>query len=132
MPNSKKIRLSSAGEDYLQAIYLLAGTGSVRSVDVATRMDVSKASVNNAVKTLVDAGLVTKQHYGEIELTPVGREHAEAILDRHRVLYHFLIDQLGVDPYIAAKETDAMEHAISEHTLELWRAYLIKNMYKQK
>jgi Mn-dependent DtxR family transcriptional regulator len=130
---AEQIKLSSANEDYLQAIYLLAGEGgAARSVDVATRLNVSKASVNSATRLLIEAGLVEKKHYGEITLTPAGSAHAEQILNRHRVLYHFLIDQLGVDPYVAAKETDAMEHAISEHTLELWQNYLVAHKFSSE
>ena len=39
------------GEDYLKAIFILeAQHGSVRSVEVAEYMNVSKASVNHAVR----------------------------------------------------------------------------------
>ena len=46
-----KERLHSSGEDYLKAIFILdARHGSVRSVEVAEYMNVSKASVNHAVR----------------------------------------------------------------------------------
>ena len=46
-----KERLHSSGEDYLKAIFILeAQHGSVRSVEVAEYMNVSKASVNHAVR----------------------------------------------------------------------------------
>ena len=52
-----KERLHSSGEDYLKAIFILeAQHGSVRSVEVAEYMNVSKASVNHAVRIL-DRGL---------------------------------------------------------------------------
>lgn len=42
---------NSSGEDYLKAIFILeARHGSVRSVEVAEYMNVSKASVNHAVR----------------------------------------------------------------------------------
>ena len=45
-----KERLHSSGEDYLKAIFILeARHGSVRSVEVAEYMNVSKASVNHAL-----------------------------------------------------------------------------------
>ena len=45
-----KERLHSSGEDYLKSIFILeAQHGSVRSVEVAEYMNVSKASVNHAV-----------------------------------------------------------------------------------
>ena len=46
-------------EDYLEAIVMLGGTTevSVRSVDIATKLDVSKASVNKAISSLKEKGL---------------------------------------------------------------------------
>lgn len=45
-----KERLHSSGEDYLKAIFILeAQHSSVRSVEVAEYMNVSKASVSHAV-----------------------------------------------------------------------------------
>lgn len=49
-----KERLHSSGEDYLKAIFILeAQHGSVRSVEVAECMNVSKASVNHAVRHII-------------------------------------------------------------------------------
>jgi Mn-dependent DtxR family transcriptional regulator len=114
----KKGKVSPANEDYLEAIYELGGTdGSVRSVDLANKLGVSKASVNNAVGNLKLAGLVEQPYYGDITLTKKGTSYAAGILERHRVLYHFLLDVLGVDPKVAADEACKMEHAISDDTL---------------
>ena len=58
-------KISMSHEDYLEAIVMLGGTTerSVRSVDVANRLGVSKASVNKAVGVLKERGLV-EQPYG--------------------------------------------------------------------
>ncbi|MDR1422782.1 MAG: metal-dependent transcriptional regulator [Coriobacteriales bacterium] len=110
-------KLTAANEDYLEAIYELSDAGGpVRSVDLATKLEVSKASVNNAVNNLKKAELVEQPHYGDITLTAKGRAYAAAVLDRHHALYHFLLDVLGVEPQIAAEEACLMEHAISDDT----------------
>jgi Mn-dependent DtxR family transcriptional regulator len=122
-------KLSPANEDYLEAVYQLGGEhGSVRSVDLAAKLGVSKASVNKAVSNLKAAGLVNQPHYGDITLTKDGQKYARSVLDRHHVLYHFLIDNLGVQPQVAAQEACEMEHAISDDTLERWIAYLKKGV----
>ena len=53
-------KMSKSHEDYLEAIVMLGGRTDVpiRSVDVATKMGVSKASVNKAVNALKEKGLV--------------------------------------------------------------------------
>jgi Mn-dependent DtxR family transcriptional regulator len=119
-------RLSSANEDYLEAIYELSGGagGSVRSVDLAAKLEVSKASVNNAVNNLKQAGHVDQPFYGDITLTKQGAAYAAGILERHHVLYHFLLDVLGVEPATAADEACKMEHAISDDTLIRLTAHL--------
>ena len=72
--------LTMANEDYLEAIYRImteggmgAGEG-VRSVDVAERLDVSKASVNKAISTLREAGYVEQTRYGRVMLTEEDRK----------------------------------------------------------
>jgi Mn-dependent DtxR family transcriptional regulator len=123
--NPTKGKLSPANEDYLEAIFELGGTsGAVRSVDLAAKLDVSKASVNNAVNNLKQAGLVEQPYYGDITLTKKGAEYAAGILERHHVLYHFLLDVLGVEPMVAVEEACKMEHAISDDTLKRLTAHL--------
>jgi Mn-dependent DtxR family transcriptional regulator len=114
-------KLSASSEDYLEAIYQLGGaTGSVRSVDLAIKLDVSKASVNKALTTLKAAGLVEQPHYGDITLTKIGINYARGVLSRHEVLSSFLIDVLKIPEDIALEEACKMEHAISDNTLKSW------------
>ena len=67
-------KMSKSHEDYLEAIVMLGGRTDVpiRSVDVATKMGVSKASVNKAVNALKEKGLVDQPYYGDITLTDDG------------------------------------------------------------
>ncbi len=122
------VQLSPANEDYLEAIVELASElgddEGVRSVDIASLLNVSKASVNKAVHMLKEAGYITQEHYGKIELTEAGRIYGESVWRRHRALRHFLVDQLGVDPEIAEEEACMMEHAISDKTMDLWVEYM--------
>lgn len=112
-------KLSSSGEDYLEAIYQLGGAhGSVRSVDLAVKLEVSKASVNKALSNLKNAGLVEQPHYGDISLTEDGRRYARNVLSRHEILAQFLVEVLGIDAERAQEEACTMEHAISDTTLD--------------
>ncbi|NTU89814.1 MAG: metal-dependent transcriptional regulator [Actinobacteria bacterium] len=119
-------KLTVANEDYLEAIVELCDkSGSaVRSVDVATQLGVSKASVNKAVAILKDAGYVDQPFYGDITLTDEGRAYGEEVLGRHHALYSFLRETLGVDEETSEREACAMEHTISNDTMRRWVAYL--------
>lgn len=120
--------LSMANEDYLEAIHRIMlqhpEPGSVRSVDVAELLGVSKASVNKALSTLKDRGLVEQSRYGRVTLTREGQEYAQLLWDCHRMLRRFLTEDLGVDPETADVEACRMEHTLSRDTMARWRDYL--------
>ena len=119
---------TGATEDYLEAIVMLGGTTevSVRSVDVATQLEVSKASVSKATQLMKEKGLVTQPYYGDITLTPEGYKIGEAVLERHNMLITFLTKELGIPEERAADEACMMEHAISDESMENWKAYIAK------
>ena len=48
----------------------------VRSVEIAARMNVSKPSAHSMLQNLCQAGLVEKERYGTVFLTPEGRRAA--------------------------------------------------------
>ena len=123
--------LSMASEDYLESIYRImveqdAFEQGIRSVDVAEQLEVSKASVNKAISTLKEHGMVEQLRYGRVLLTEAGREYAKDVWHRHRTLRVFLIKELGVDPQTADDEACLMEHDLSADTMQRWCAYLAR------
>lgn len=96
----------------------------VRAVDVATKLDVSKASVSKAISVLKDKGFVTQPHYGEITLTSDGGEYGRKVFDRHRALTLFLNKAVGIDAETAEEEACLMEHSISDESFEKWVAFI--------
>lgn len=125
---SRELHLTTANEDYLECLVRIereeGAEEGVRSVDVAKRLDVSKASVNKAVAALKAQGLVEQSHYGRVMLTEQGREVGSAVWYRHRLIRTFLIQELGVEFERADAEACMMEHALSEDTMSRWLAYL--------
>ena len=113
-------------EDYLEAMVMLGGgTGaSIRPVDVATKMGVSKPSVSKAVHVLKENGYVEQPYYGEITLTEAGMEYGSKILERHRTLTLFLTKAVGLEPDEAEKEACEMEHSINDESFEKWLAFI--------
>ena len=125
---SRELHLTMANEDYLECLVRIeqeeGAEDGVRSVDVAKRLNVSKASVNKAVAALKAQGLVDQSHYGKVILTDQGREVGTAVWYRHRLIRTFLVRELGVDFGRADSEACMMEHALSEDTMSRWLAYL--------
>ena len=121
-------KMSMSHEDYLEAIVMLGGTteASVRSVDIAKKLGVSKASVNKAMTVLKEKGLAEQPYYGDVTLTEEGYEYGTSVLDRHRMLSMFLTKALGIPEERAEKEACLMEHAISDDSFEKWSSYIKK------
>lgn len=119
-------KMSPSHEDYLEAMVELGGTADspIRSVDVAAKLGVSKASVNKAMSVLKEKGLAEQPYYGDITLTPEGYEYGRSVLDRHQMLFLFLSKALGIPEEQANKEACLMEHAIGDESMKKWEAYI--------
>ena len=91
--------LSHSLEDYLEAIVDLAGGPNepIRAVDVATKLNVSKASVSKAVTNLKEKGYAVQPYYGDITLTEEGYEYGSTIWRRHNLLFRFMTEAIGID-----------------------------------
>ena len=110
-------KLTPSQQDYLEAILDL-GEGSVRSIDIATALGFSRASVNKAIQSLKAQGLIEHEHYGQITLTESGLLEARAVRRRHNLLKTFLMEILGVAEATAEEDACRMEHVVSPESLE--------------
>ena len=120
MPEKRKIHAS--GEDYLEAVLILQKQkGTVRSVDVARHLEVTKPSVCHAVATLRDGGFLTMDSDYFLHLTDVGQEVAERIYEKHRFFTDRLIEA-GVDPETAERDACRIEHVISDESFQRLKA----------
>jgi len=112
------VKIQESGEDYLEAILILKQkNGLVRAIDVARQLNFSKPSVSRAMKLLREDGEVTVTGDGAIELTAKGREIAERIYERHRLLTLWFTE-LGVSPQQAAIDACRVEHDVSAETFQ--------------
>lgn len=112
------LKLGESLEDYLETLLILEDTGKIRCVDVANKLKVSKPSVNKAMNILKEKGYVLQESYGDIHLTPKGREFAMQVYNRHKTIHRFLLDVLGVSEENAEEDACHIEHMISEETFD--------------
>ncbi|MHA1529968.1 MAG: manganese-binding transcriptional regulator MntR [Alphaproteobacteria bacterium] len=111
-------------EDYVELIAdLIDVTGEARAVDLAERLGVTNATVNNTLNRLTREGLVTRLRYRSIFLTGTGRHMAETTRERHQLVRDFLL-RLGVDAETAELDAEGIEHYTSEKTLAAFRRFL--------
>ncbi|MBQ1504615.1 MAG: metal-dependent transcriptional regulator [Oscillospiraceae bacterium] len=118
------MHIYESAENYLETILILQNrAGQVRSIDIANELSFSKPSVSVAMKNLRNGGYIEMNKDGLITLTDSGREIAERIYERHRLLTRWLT-AVGVDPEIAAQDACRIEHVISAETFAVVKKYL--------
>ena len=88
-------------------------------------MNFSKPSVSIAMKKLRENGYITVDGEDHIHLTESGREIAERIYERHRVLSSLLI-HLGVDEKVAREDACQIEHVISAESFAKIKEHALK------
>lgn len=120
------MKVMESGEDYLETILILQNrSGTVRSIDIAAELKVSRASVSVAMKNLKKGGYVNIGDNHEITLTPKGRKLAETMYERH-LLFSDVLSYLGVERQVALKDACRMEHAISAESFQVLKSYFLR------
>lgn len=115
-------------EMYLETVYRLENShGHAHVGEIAERLDVSKPSVTKAMRQLNEQGLIDREKYGTITLTPKGVEISEAVYRRHVMLEHFLMHALELSTKQAAENACRIEHFIDEDMVCAIEKYLIAN-----
>ncbi|MBC8579721.1 MAG: metal-dependent transcriptional regulator [Zhenhengia sp.] len=110
--------LNESAENYLETILILSQKlPVVRSVDIANELNFKKSSVSTAMKNLRENHYITVTEAGFIYLTDTGKEVAEMIYERHKILSSWL-KQLGVSEEIALEDACKIEHVISKESFE--------------
>lgn len=122
---NEKMNLSESMENYLETILDLEKTNKVaRAKDIAEQLELQRGTVSSALKVLKEKGLINYSPYSFITLTEEGKEIAELIRLRHKVLNNFLQNVLQIEADKADKTACRMEHAIDDETLERLVAFI--------
>src|SRR3954468_20700195 len=103
-----------AEEEYLQTLYWLHEARlPMTGANVARAMQLSAPTVHEMVGRLERDGYISRGDNKSISFTESGKEHAEQIVRRHRLIERFLTDVLGIPWDEVHEETERMEHAMS-------------------
>lgn len=113
MAGPKNNDLSASLEDYLEAIFNIAGQSKIaRSKDIAKMLCVSKSSVTGALRVLKEKGLANHEPYGYVTLTRAGQAAAAEIARKHSILKSFFVNVLGIETDVAQEAACKVEHAL--------------------
>src|SRR5919198_412491 len=115
-------------DEYLETIYFLAfpigeygppGSGSPPlAARVAEMLHVSRASAGEMLKRLENEGLVERGARKEAILTAAGRERAERVVRKHRIIERLLTDFMGYTAAEAHVHADELGDTFSDEMVE--------------
>ena len=115
----RALTLSPSKQHYLRAIHQLeVERGYARVTDVAERLQVGKAAVSLALRTLRKDGFIRHEHYQAVGLTTSGLRQAKQVSGRFAILRRFLEDVLGVSGEQAVVDACLLEHFVSAQTVD--------------
>ena len=115
-------------DDYLETIYFLAfpigeytphGAGAPPLASrVAEMLHVSRASAGEMLKRLEAEGLIEREKRKEALLTERGRERAERVVRKHRIIERLLTDFMGYTGYESNERADALGDTFTDDMVD--------------
>ncbi len=114
-------------EDYVEAIaYLIELNREARVTDLASQFGVSHVTVTRTLQRLEKDGLITTRPYRSVFLTDKGVRLARSCRERHDIVLNFLT-AIGVPQQTAERDTEGIEHHVSEETLKVFKRFIRKS-----
>jgi DtxR family Mn-dependent transcriptional regulator len=103
-----------AEEEYLESLFWLFEAGlPMTGANLARAMQLSAPTVHEMLGRLERDGYIARSSDRAISFTDEGREHAERIVSRHRMIERFLTDVVGVPWDDVHQEAEHLEHAMT-------------------
>ena len=103
-----------AEEEYLQTLFWLLEAGlPMTAANLSRAMQLSPPTVHEMVGRLERDGYIVRDSDRAIDFTESGREHAEHVVSRHRMIERFLTDVVGVPWDDVHEEAEHLEHAMT-------------------
>ena len=107
-------KLTASKEHYIKAVYELDRDGEgARISDIAEKLNVTKASVCVAMKSLQQKKLVERAASRKVFLTPKGKHQAESMVNKFNLIKRFLMEVCRLDEDQAEIDACALEHVTS-------------------
>src|SRR5437763_8587291 len=107
-------RATAAEEEYLESLFWLLEAGlPMTGANLSRAMQLSAPTVHEMLGRLERDGYIERNAERTIAFTPSGREHAERIVSRHRMIERFLTDVVGVPWDDVHEEASHLKHAMT-------------------
>jgi DtxR family transcriptional regulator, iron-dependent repressor len=103
-----------AEQEYLEMLFWLYEAGlPMTGANLARAMQLSAPTVHEMLGRLERDGYIARNAERMVEFTESGRQHAEQIVSRHRMIERFLTDVVGVPWDDVHEEAEQLEHAMT-------------------
>jgi len=103
-----------AEQEYLETLFWLFEAGlPMTGANLSKAMQLSAPTVHEMLGRLERDGYIARRADRAIEFTIAGREHAERIVSRHRMIERFLTDVVGVPWDEVHEEAEKLEFAMT-------------------
>lgn len=101
-------------EEYLESLFWLYEAGlPMTGANLARAMQLSAPTVHEMLGRLERDGYISRSSDRTIRFTSSGREHAELLVSRHRMVERFLTDVVGVPWDEVHEEAEYMQRAMT-------------------
>jgi DtxR family Mn-dependent transcriptional regulator len=105
--------MSNAEQEYLESLFWLFEAGfPMTGANLARAMQLSAPTVHEMLKRLEQKGWIERESRA-IQFTDDGRELAESVVGRHRMIERFLTDVVGVPWDDVHEEAEKLEYAMT-------------------
>ena len=113
-PTQTPVALSAAEQEYLESLFWLYEAGfPMTGANLARAMQLSPPTVHEMLRRLERGGWIARPSSRSIEFTELGRERAESVVGRHRMIERFLTDVVGVPWDDVHEEAEKLEYAMT-------------------
>jgi DtxR family Mn-dependent transcriptional regulator len=105
---------TAAEQEYLESLFwLYEAELPMTGANLARAMQLSAPTVHEMLGRLERHGYIERTSGRRIAFTDTGREHAERIVGRHRMIERFLTDTVGVPWDDVHEEAEKLEYAMT-------------------
>ena len=109
-------KLTASLEDYLEIICNYSNSDkNIRAIDISKELNISRASATEALKKLSERGFINYGRYETISLTESGKEIAQFIVSKHKILQSFFEKILNLSEEEASLNACRIEHVITDN-----------------
>ena len=118
--------MRQSDKKYLETIYSFNHSEkAIRAIDIAKRLDISRASVSKALKRLYEQKFIHIDSNRYITLTLSGREKAYDMHQKQVLIENFLGQVINVPKHVAKEDANKMKYYLSEEVYEEMHKFLL-------